>query len=220
MTLSIQDFIHFKRLFQGTTVKNFFKKMFGQPVRIRVIAFIIALEVSLNILAGLFTAFYDKSSFTAQWNITLPIVVNAAVMSILTGAGGGECGWRGFLLPHFMRKKGLLTSCIMIGIIWGFWNLPLWLLSGYTGTGLLLYIVQFMICVVNWSIIIGILYLWNNNLVIPILFHFLVNFLMYFFTGNDFLYQVTLTVLYIITAVVFSIVYTRNKNLFRGDNNA
>lgn len=212
--------IHLRKLFPGTTVKEFIKKMFGQPIRWSIIALIMVLEISLNILAGLFIAMYENGSFIDQWEISIPIVLNAAVMSIVTGAGGEESGWRGFLFPHFMKKRGPIISCLFVGVVWGIWHLPHWLLSGYTGLGLLLYIVQFMVCVIDWSVIMGILYLWNRNLAIPMLFHFMVNFLLCFFVGNDLLYQITLAVLYSVAAIVFSIAYTKKKCLSGGDGHA
>lgn len=185
--------------------------MFEQPIKCQVILFIIVLEILLNVLAGLFVAVYEKESFSAQWEFSVPIILNAAVMSLATEACGEESGWRGFLLPHFMERRGCIQSGILVGIIWGFWHLPLWLISGYTEIGLLFYSIQFMICVIDWSVIMGILYSYNHNPAVPMLFHFLVNFLLCFFVGNDLLYQVTLAVLYTIAAVTLSVIYTKKK---------
>lgn len=187
------------------------KKLFHQPVNWRIFFLIIGLQVVLNLGAGLFIAVYDKTSFMKQWNFSASVVVHAAFMSLLTGASGEECGWRGYLLPHFMEKRGCVQSSIMVGLVWGFWHLPLWLISGYSGMGLVLYCLQFMVCVIDWSIIMGILYCWNQNLFIPMFFHFMVNFSLCFFVGNDLLYQVSLAVLYTIFAVGFSLFYVKHK---------
>lgn len=205
--------IHSKRLFPDTTLKNFLKNLFAESVNGKIVFLIITVQVILNVFAGLYVAAYDRASFIEQWSFSLPVIVNAAVMSLLTGACGEECGWRGYLLPRLMKKRGCIPSCILVGLIWGFWHLPLWLISGYTGIGLVLYCIEFMVCVIDWSIIMGILYCWNRNLMIPMLFHFMVNFMLCFFTGNDLLYQITLSVLYTITTVILCIVYTRKKHL-------
>jgi uncharacterized protein len=41
-----------------------------------------------------------------------------------------EIGWRGFALPLLQRKMSPLWAGLIIGIIWGFWHLPAFLLSG------------------------------------------------------------------------------------------
>jgi len=41
-----------------------------------------------------------------------------------------EIGWRGFALPLLQRKMSPLSAGLIIGIIWGFWHLPAFLLSG------------------------------------------------------------------------------------------
>lgn len=207
--------IHIKKLFPDTTFKGLLKKMFGQPINWHIVTFIIVLEIMLNFFAGLFVALTEDASVLAQWKISIPILLNATVMSLVTGASGEECGWRGFLLPNFMKRRGFIVSCILVGSIWGGWHLPLWLLSGYTGIGLLLYIANFMVCVIDWSIIMGVLYMWNRNLIIPMLFHFMVNFLLCFFVGNDLLYQITLAVLYTIVAVLLTVAYTKKGVLSR-----
>lgn len=204
--------IHMKKLFPGLKRKDFVKGLFHQPVKWKLIFLIIGLQVFMNLVAGVFIAVYDQTSFVDQWSFSASVVINAALMSLLTGASGEECGWRGYLLPHFMEKKGCIQSCILVGIIWGFWHLPLWLISGYSGVELLLYCLQFMVCVIDWSVIMGILYCWNRNLFIPMFFHFMVNFSLCFFVGNDMLYQVILAVLYTLVAIIAGLLYTKYKN--------
>ena len=37
---------------------------------------------------------------------------------------GEELGWRGFLLPRFAQRFGLLPAALVVGAIWGTWHLP------------------------------------------------------------------------------------------------
>lgn len=90
--------------------KDFVKGLFHQPIKWKLILLIIGLQVVMNLVAGLFIAVYDKTSFASQWSFSASVVINAAVMSLLTGASGEECGWRGYLLPHFMKKKGAFRA--------------------------------------------------------------------------------------------------------------
>jgi membrane protease YdiL (CAAX protease family) len=41
-----------------------------------------------------------------------------------------EFGWRGFALPLLQRKLAPVWAGLILGVIWGFWHLPAFLLSG------------------------------------------------------------------------------------------
>ena len=41
-----------------------------------------------------------------------------------------ELGWRGFAQPLLQRKFAPIWAALIIGIVWGFWHLPAFLLSG------------------------------------------------------------------------------------------
>ncbi len=41
-----------------------------------------------------------------------------------------EFGWRGLALPLFQRRLAPFWAALALGIVWGFWHLPAFLLSG------------------------------------------------------------------------------------------
>jgi len=41
-----------------------------------------------------------------------------------------EIGWRGYALPMLQRKMSPFFAAIIVGIVWGFWHLPAFFLSG------------------------------------------------------------------------------------------
>lgn len=43
-----------------------------------------------------------------------------------------EAGWRGFALPRLEGKYNALLSSLILGVIWTFWRLPLFYLTGAT----------------------------------------------------------------------------------------
>jgi membrane protease YdiL (CAAX protease family) len=91
------------------------------------------------------------------------------IMKFLIDAGfGEELGWRGFLLPRMQARHNALVSSIIVGIVWGVWHLPFFVIDldfpPYYELGqaygvipsLIGYIIFFMI---PWSI----LYTWVYN---------------------------------------------------------
>jgi len=43
---------------------------------------------------------------------------------------GEEIGWRGYLLPRLSARIGLPAASLIVGIIWGCWHLPFFLVAG------------------------------------------------------------------------------------------
>lgn len=61
---------------------------------------------------------------------TVPGLVFLFLFSIFPGsAGGEELGWRGFALPHLQAVRSALGASIVLGVVWGAWHLPLYLLG-------------------------------------------------------------------------------------------
>ena len=52
------------------------------------------------------------------------------LLMILLGGGQEEFGWRGYALPRLEKQLGLWKANIILGIIWAFWHLPLWFITG------------------------------------------------------------------------------------------
>lgn len=201
-----------KTLFPQKSVKDIFKGMFAQKLNRRLFFFVLLLESGIYFLASIVTALWEHVSIASQWGFSWQFCIYSFLICLFTGATGEESGWHGFLFPHFMEKYGCIRSSVYVGIIWGLWHIPLWIISGYSGIGLVFYIVQFMICTIAWSLVMDILYYWNRNLLIVTTFHFMVNFLLSFFRGNDLVFQVTISILCVAVAAGFVILYLKGWN--------
>ncbi|MCK4413717.1 MAG: CPBP family intramembrane metalloprotease [Candidatus Eisenbacteria sp.] len=61
-----------------------------------------------------------------------PSFQSLIVALVLTAIKGPveEFGWRGLALPLLQRKFAPIWAALVLGIIWGFWHLPAFLLSG------------------------------------------------------------------------------------------
>jgi membrane protease YdiL (CAAX protease family) len=52
---------------------------------------------------------------------------------LVTAGLGEELGWRGFALPRLQAHYSALKSSIILGVIWGLWHLPGWLVGTIIG---------------------------------------------------------------------------------------
>ena len=54
------------------------------------------------------------------------------LINIFFGGGQEEIGWRGYILPYFEKKYGLIIGSLLLGVIWAIWHIPLWFIPGTT----------------------------------------------------------------------------------------
>ncbi len=112
-------------------------------------------------------------------------VVLAEFVRVLFRGGpmGEELGWRGFALPRLQQHRNALDASILLGLIWGFWHLPLYFVLGTgqsellrAGTSPVFAIGGF----IGWTIGLSVLFTWlfnqtGGSLIVVILFHASVN---------------------------------------------
>ena len=78
-------------------------------------------------LASVFTG----SAFSLDHVGPLYLVIPLLIFTIGTHGGlGEELGWRGFLLPRLQARHNALVSSIIVGMLWGLWHAPLFLIEG------------------------------------------------------------------------------------------
>jgi membrane protease YdiL (CAAX protease family) len=46
---------------------------------------------------------------------------------------GEEVGWRGWLLPQLQKRFSPLSSSLILGLVWGAWHFPLFVIGAYPG---------------------------------------------------------------------------------------
>ena len=63
---------------------------------------------------------------------TIPLLLAQVFTQFFAGPASEEAGWRGFALPRLEAKYNALLSSLILGVIWTFWHLPLFYLTGAT----------------------------------------------------------------------------------------
>jgi uncharacterized protein len=130
------------------------------------LAVLAPLAVGMSILMGGATPVVDRTIFGVLFLFAFHIFPGSAL--------GEELGWRGFALPRMQARNSALKASLLIGILWGSWHLPLWLL-GRESNPISLY-VPFVVAVIASSVICTWLYNnTNGSLLIIVLYHAAIN---------------------------------------------
>jgi membrane protease YdiL (CAAX protease family) len=56
-------------------------------------------------------------------NLVLSLILGS-VITMLFATVGEEAGWRGVLQPEMQRRFGVIRGTLLVGLIWGYWHLP------------------------------------------------------------------------------------------------
>jgi len=133
------------------------------------------LPIPLSFLAA---GLYRLLGGSAPGNTGLPVGfwIGLIGLNLLQGATGEEAGWRGFALPRLQNRVGAIKASLILGLLWGFWHLPLWLTSGLSGSDLLVYILVFNVAIISLTFLMT----WvanqvPNSLVPVVILHFCFN---------------------------------------------
>ena len=109
-------------------------------------------------------------------NLSLSFWIGLFVVNLLAGPTGEEAGWRGFALPRLLERYPPLKAGIILGIIWDFWHLPLWLTSGYASINLLLYCLFFSTGIISLSVLMTWIFCKTTKSLVPmVIAHFSFN---------------------------------------------
>ena len=197
--------ILFKSIYPNVKFKDYLKNNF--LCKIKAQSFIISLLIQIIVLGIVVLMFLQLSGtkFISLEFIALQSVIPVFFINLSSGPIGEELGWRGYVLNKLQEKYSPLTASIILGLVWGFWHLPLWLLSGYTGLQLFYYIIAFLLAVVSISVIITYFYNKSKNILIAMWIHFWFNFLLHIVKIDLLTLLIYMSVTYFIFALILVI---------------
>jgi membrane protease YdiL (CAAX protease family) len=194
--------IMFHKIYPNDNFFSFLKRQFQQRVHLSTIFTILGIYCIVLVGAICFTSHTTGVSVSSQLISSPSKLITLFFYQLIWGPMGEELGWRGYAINVLQKKHSPLKCAIIIAGVWGFWHMPLWFVSEYSGMKLVQYIIFFLICITAVSIIITAFYNLNHNLIIPILIHQFFNYINAVQT-NEMLHNIKIyAVLYSIVAIV------------------
>lgn len=112
--------------------------------------------------------FTEPFPFTSFQSLILALAITMVIGPI------EEFGWRGLALPLLQRRFAPMWAGLILGVIWGFWHLPAFLLSGTPQSAWSF--TPFLVGSVAISLIVTPMFNTSHgSILLPLLFHFQLN---------------------------------------------
>lgn len=189
--------ILFKKLFPGETITAFLKKQFSKVSwGDFAVPFVIQLVITVGAVI-LFTMFSGEKIGNIQL-ISVSALLPLLLVNITSGPMGEELGWRAYALNELQKKHSPLVAALIIGLMWGLWHFPFWILTGLTGTDLLLYILSFLVGIISFSVFMTHFYNKSKNILVAVWMHFLFNIFMQIAIIEDFRLITVVSAIYLV----------------------
>ena len=203
----------FKRLYHATDLRDYLRNNLLGKTKFRY--FIIVLLIQAVIFVGAVATYLVLNNLRLE---SIPFIsgsglIPAIVITVSSGATGEELGWRAYALKVYQKRHSPLKSALFMGLVWGFWHLPLMMLSGYTGIDLVYYCFSFMFAILSVSIIITFFYNKGRNILMAMWIHFLFNFSLTLVSIDQLQHLIYLSAGYLLSAIILLI--TQKKELLK-----
>jgi len=124
---------------------------------------------------------YPYRDYISQFSMYDPVLVAVVVaivffVDILFLSGFEEVGWRGYALPKLQGRYryNAVISSLIIGVVWGFWHLPLFFLPGTAQYGY--FFPAYLIGTLGMAFILTWVYNNTQSIFVVILLHTMENF--------------------------------------------
>jgi membrane protease YdiL (CAAX protease family) len=145
--------------------------------------FIFGFPLLISILPGVLGSIISGSTYVVAFPL---LSIFPYFIYQLLSSGTEEFGWRGFLLPEFLKEHTALESGWRSGWIWAIWHLPLviFLYSELSVSIIIPTLIGFCFNIVGMAIIYSFLYVNSKSIIWLVIFHALSNTFSIFFLGS------------------------------------
>ena len=108
------------------------RELFGRILRGPIPAHGFVIAVTYMLVIKLAAAVVHRLAFGAwpRFNTGELYVIPFAIAISTFAQAGEELGWRGYALPRMADRMGLAPACVLLGMLWGVWHLPLFYVRG------------------------------------------------------------------------------------------
>jgi uncharacterized protein len=161
--------------------RDLLRRMVLWRVGLKWYAIVIFGVIAIRMLQGAVIALSGASPFGAlnlPWLVQQPIgyLIAGLIGQILGGPLAEEPGWRGYALPRMLARMNPLPAAITLGVIWGFWHLPLFFMPGVNQFHM--HFASFLLQVITLSTLMTWVFInTRGSVLIAILIHLLTNLL-------------------------------------------
>jgi membrane protease YdiL (CAAX protease family) len=137
--------------------------------------FLPASWMSLGILmAFMADAPIQPISHNLDFQTWLLYLTRSILLTFLVVAIGEESGWRAWMLPKLQERFSPLFSSVFLGIVWGLWHFPLFVIGQYSDPP------EMVFAKAGACVMLGIIFTWfynrtGGNLLMVVLLHTTMN---------------------------------------------
>ena len=202
--------IWFKKFYPNETIKGYLKKQFRKTT-VKNFAIPTLIQILLFTLATIIFYSINGEPFKNITFIKTAAILPMVLIFITSGPMGEELGWRGYALNEFQKKYNPLISSLYIGLLWGFWHFPLWLITGLTGYDLVFYSASFMLGIISFSVFVTYFYNKKKNILVAVWIHFLFNMLLQIVIIEDYRFILVISLMYMVSSIC--IVLIKRKDM-------
>ncbi len=117
-----------------------------------------------------------------------------------------EAGWRGYGVDSLRSRFSLFVTSVSFGLLWAFWHVPLFFISGFYQNSLLsswLFTANFFVSTVIMAFIVNWVFYRNNRSIIAcFLFHLSADISMSFIPAEQFTKCIITVLMFLVAAVI------------------
>lgn len=203
--------VMFKKIYPHDSRTSFIIRQFASRLKLKALLAAFALPFFVFLGSMIALSIWSQKPLWELLDLSPSFLLLAIPSHLIRGPLGEELGWRGFLFQEYRKKHSIIKTGMLVGLIWGFWHFPLWLVSGLSAIDLVIYILSFLVSIVCCSIMIGLVYSYAKNIVIPVMMHMLNNYFLGLFTCDIIPVLICFAVFYSLVTIVLVCLHKKKQ---------
>jgi membrane protease YdiL (CAAX protease family) len=122
-----QSWVFIRQAFDFRTKPIYFVLALAIPLGLNVLAHYLAPVFNLEVTDSLMGTIVPEGTSTP---VVALMFVAYFFFILFLGGGQEEFGWRGYAQKPLQERYGILNASLLIGVVWGIWHAPLWIMPG------------------------------------------------------------------------------------------